>query len=68
MDQVAEILRRCLASKTLKYLQLDEIDVPEELQDGIKSEETENLLHQVQIRFNIYTKSQPRSQVLTSIG
>ena len=65
-EQVTEILKRCLASKTLKYLQLDDIVVPEELKNAIENEEAENLLDQVKLRFNIYTKSKPKSQVLTS--
>ena len=42
-----EMLRRCLASKILKYLRMDEIQVPKELS------EKNDLLEQLKSQFNI---------------
>ena len=67
-DQVEEILKRSLASKTLKYLHLDEISVPDNLKHDTDTTDTDNILEKAKKRFNIYTKSQPRTQILTSAG
>ena len=49
-DQVMEILKRCLASKTLKYLRIDGVQVPEELN---KDEEGKDMIAKLSYHFNI---------------
>ena len=45
-----EILKRCLASKTLKYLRVDGIHVPEELN---KDAEGQDMITKLSYNFNI---------------
>ena len=56
-------MKRCVTSKTLKFLQLDDIKVPEEIKET--SQETENLLEQLKEKFNIYVQQQKKNRVLT---
>ena len=49
-DQVMEILKRCLASKTLKYFRIDGVHVPEELN---KDAEGQDMITKLSYHFNI---------------
>ena len=49
-DQVIEILKRCLASKTLKYFRIDGVKVPEELNQDAEGKE---MLGKLSYQFNI---------------
>ena len=45
-----EILKRCLASKTLKYFRIDGVQVPEELN---KDEEGKEMIGKLGYQYNI---------------
>ena len=45
-----EILKRCLASKTLKYFRIDGVHVPEELN---KDAEGKDMISKLSYQFNI---------------
>ena len=49
-DQVMEILKRCLASKTLKYFRIDGVHVPEDLN---KDAEGKDMISKLSYQFNI---------------
>ena len=51
-DQVVEILKRCLASKTLKYFRIDCVNVPKDLD---KDKEGKDMIEKLTYQFNIVT-------------